>query len=62
MKCSFGYYFNKAGICKMTPPVCKSFDFVLEKCKECYPGYVTDVTGTCVESAVQTIDPGCSLF
>lgn len=46
----------------MIPPVCKSFDSVLEKCKECYPGYVTDATGTCVESAVQTIDPGCSLF
>lgn len=39
-KCSLGFYFDASSLCKAINPFCRNFDTKLQKCNECYPGYV----------------------
>lgn len=62
VKCSFGYYFDKKGACKLVPPTCKDYDTKREICLNCYPGYSLDDSKSCVESVSVVSDLGCSKF
>lgn len=63
VKCSFGYYFDRNNVCKLTPPTCQKFDTINERCLQCYPGYSVDNFGQCTESAPAGVtDFGCAKF
>ena len=45
-RCSGGYYFNTAGKCIISNPLCRLVDTQNGKCTECYIGYAL-VDGQC---------------
>jgi hypothetical protein len=60
VKCSFGFYLNKASnLCTILNPLCKTSDVDTGACKSCYPGYEIQGNG-CAKSILSSAIPNCN--
>ena len=59
IRCSSGYYFDNDKVCQLINPLCKTFDFEINSCAECFVGFELK-DGNCeLGPEGSVIDPNC---
>lgn len=58
MECYQGYYLNN-NMCLQVDPLCRNFNFTVNRCQGCYPGYSLAPNRTCVLAPPPQRDLNC---